>query len=154
VCEKRLAPSHRLGITEKKQNTDLLNTLFKTADTALENIDALIEIIHTAQPFFYGGYQSARKIISTSTGTLAIKGTVSDDQTNTPLKAAKLIFTSNTTSETFTKTTAPKGGFNIKSIDPDTYSLQISKSGYNTKIISITTEQNQLLTLELKLSKS
>ena len=110
------------GRTESTQTTKLLDKLFKTADTALANMDAAVEIIRVSQPAFYTGYKNARKIVETGNGSLAIKGTVTDARSDEPVKNAILTFTLEGKSsmakgakagKSIVKKSAAKGGFNI-----------------------------------------
>jgi hypothetical protein len=85
-------PKPRLGITEKKQSTTQLAALFKTADTALENIDTAVEIVRLTQVNFYNGYKAARKLVLTGGGSVSVKGIVTDASTGEPLKSVTLKF--------------------------------------------------------------
>ncbi len=133
----------RLGITDKKQNTTQLAYFFKAADLSLDNIDTVIEIIRSTQPNFYNGYKSVRKIIETGTGSLAVKGFVTDTASGEPIKGVNLSFMPDgigskaaiaKASGNIVKKTADKGGFNIKTLPQGMYTVTISKNGYANQV--------------------
>lgn len=82
----------RVNTTITSQATKQLVVLFETADAALANMDAAVEIIRLSQPNFYNGYRSARKIVNTGIGYLAVKGTVTDAVSGEPLKGVTINF--------------------------------------------------------------
>ena len=63
-----------LGRVEISQATKQLVVLFKTALDALAIMDTAVEIVKLTQPNFYNGYKSARKIVNSGTGSLAVRG--------------------------------------------------------------------------------
>ena len=85
-------PKPRVGIAEKKQSTLQLQNYFKIADNALANIDIIINLIKLTQPNFYSNYKTIRKIVNTSTGSLILKGLVTDVETGEPIKGAIVEF--------------------------------------------------------------
>lgn len=147
-------PKPRLGITEKKQSTAQLVQLFKAADMYLENIDTAVEIIRLTQGNFYNGYKTARKLIQTGSGSLSIKGAITDSLNGEPLKGVKLTFVSNDGIEPFEKETADKGGFMVKTVQDGAYQVRVSKEGYKEKTVTISVNDGELTRLDLELDKN
>ncbi|QQS51015.1 MAG: carboxypeptidase regulatory-like domain-containing protein [Bacteroidota bacterium] len=156
-------PKPRLGITEKKQSTSQLAALFKTADTALENIDTAVEIIRLTQVNFYNGYKAARKLVLTGGGSVSVKGIVTDASTGEPLKSATLKFATNGTTAKLkatngngeiTKKTADKGGFMIKTLAEGSYQVVISKPGYKEQTVTVNVSDGEMSVLDIKLDKA
>lgn len=150
--------------TESSQITKQLETLFKTAETALANMDAAVEIVRISQPAFYTGYKNARKIVETGIGTLAVKGLVTDAKTGEPVKGATLSFaldgnngmakTAKASTESVVKKTAEKGGFNIKSLPSGMYTVTIKKVGYADQVATVAVADGELTEVNIQLSKS
>ena len=150
--------------TESSKITKRLEALFKTADTALANMDAAVEIIRISQPDFYAGYKNARKIVETGTGSLAVKGLVTDALTGEPVKGATLLFaldggngaakTAKGAMEEMVKKTAEKGGFNIKSLPTGMYRVTIKKVGYADQVATVAVADGELTEVNIQLSKS
>jgi len=156
-------PKPRLGITEKKQSTTQLAKLFKTADTALDNIDTAVEIVRLTQVNFYNGYKAARKLVLTGGGSVSVKGIVIDALTGEPLKSATLKFVTNGTlaklktpngNSDITKKTADKGGFMVKTLAEGTYQVIISKPGYKEQIVTVNVSDREMSVLDIKLEKA
>lgn len=153
-------PKPRLGITEKKQSTTQLAALFKTANTALENIDTAVEIVRLTQGNFYNGYKAARKLILTGGGSISVKGIVTDAASGAPLKSVTLKFLANGASARLkvggvngdlTKKTADKGGFMIKTLAEGTYQVLISKPGYKAQTVLLNVSDGEMSVLDVKL---
>lgn len=150
--------------TESVKITQQLENLFKTAETALANMDASVEIVRLSQADFYKSYKNARKIIETGTGTLAVKGVVTDASTGAPLKGATVSFaledngpmlkTARAAAESLVKKTAEKGGFNIKSLPSGMYSVTIKKTGYADQVATVAVADGELTDLNIQLSKN
>ena len=155
-------PKPRLGITEKKQSTTQLAAHFKTADTALENIDTVVEIVRLTQANFYNGYKAARKLVLTGGGSVSVKGIVTDATTGEPLKSVTLKFSTNGTSAKLkasngngdlTKKTADKGGFMIKTLTEGSYQVTITKPGYKEQTVTVNVSDGEMSVLDIKLDK-
>jgi len=154
----------RLGITNKSQATKQLASLFKTATTALDKMDAAVEIVKLTEPIFYDGYKSARKVISKGTGKLAVKGLVTEANNGQPIKGVTVTFMldgesnklSTATSEgqaELSKTTAAKGGFNIKSLAAGIYRASFKKVGYAEQVVTVNVNAGEITVVEVKLAK-
>ncbi|ADQ79244.1 hypothetical protein Palpr_1096 [Paludibacter propionicigenes WB4] len=158
-------PTPRNGAIGTKLSTEQLTKSFTATDKALDNIDALVEIVRISQPEFYSGYKSARKIIDTAAGSLQLKGFVTDAGTGEGLKGATVSFELNNNSngllkakasggESVKKKTADKGGFNIKSLPEGTYSATVSKNGYADVVTTIAITNGELAVLNVELVKN
>lgn len=163
-------PKPRLSINEKNQSTVHLANYFDSADGAISNFDTIIEIVKISHANFYNGYKTARMIVETGIGSLAVKRLIADTTTGEPLKGAKLSFSPNGHDEALkaadnggntnksevmlTKRTADKGGFNIKSLPEGVYSATISKNGYKDQVETVAVTQGELSDLNIRLSKN
>lgn len=157
----------RVSRTETRQTTKELERLFKTAETALANMDAAVEIIRISQPAFYDGYKNVRRVYDTGVGSLAIKGLVIDALSGEPIKRATLLFTLNENNgnngmaksakmaaESIIKKTAEKGGFNIKSMPSGMYTVTIKKVGYADQVTTVAVADGELAEINIQLSKN
>ena len=163
-------PKPRLGITDKKQATDQLATLFDALNANFDKIDTLVEMVRTSQVNFYNEYKSVRKIITTGTGSLALKGFATDLQSGDPVQNATFTFqpaTANLLNAAATsgngngncnghvvKKTAVKGSFNIKTMPEGTYSVTITKPGYKDQVVTVNVVSGELAKLEVILEKA
>ena len=155
----------RMSISTKSQATKQLAGLFKTAGTALEKMDAAVEIVKLTEPVFYDGYKSARKVISKGTGKLAVKGLVTETGNGQPIKGVTVTFTLNGTSEPLkaasneghtelSKTTAANGGFNIKSMAAGIYKASFKKIGYTEQVVTVNVNDGEITVVDVKLGKN
>lgn len=103
---KAVISTPRNSTIDTKLSTEQIVKTFTTCDKALDNIDALVEVVRISQPDFYSGYKSARKIIDTSARSLQVKGIITDSNTGEGLKGATLSFTQNSNSTGLTKAAA------------------------------------------------
>lgn len=152
----------RIGITETSKSTKQLVTLFKNGDAALDDIDTVVGIIQLNQVDFYNGYRSVRKLINTATSTLAIKGMITDAATGAGLKGAKLTFSLNGGATTaramngnngFTKKSADKGGFLVRSAADGTYDVIVELPGYKKASAKVSVVSGQMSILEIALER-
>lgn len=163
-------PKPRLGITEKKQSTVQLSNYYDAADSTIYNIDTIIEIVKISQANFYNGYKTARKIIETGIGSLALKGFITDAATGEPLKGVTINFCPECVEPTqkaaangmsaakeevvLTKRTAEKGGFNIKSLPEGVYKVTVKKNGYKEQVVTVAVNDGEMGDLNIELSKN
>lgn len=148
---------------ESGKTTQQLKTLFKTADAALANLDAAVEIIRLSQPDFYNAYHKARKIIYTGTGSLAVKGMVTDAVTGEPLKGVTVAFSKDGVATKakavgakpeLVKKTAEKGGFNVKTLPAGMYTVSIRKNGYAEQVTTVAVSDGEMSELNVQLTKN
>jgi hypothetical protein len=153
----------RLGTTDTSKATKQLVSLFKSGDTALDDIDTVVEIIRLTQVDFYNGYKSVRKLVNTGTSTLAIKGMITDASTGNALKGAKITFTLNGGASLakavngkngFTKKSADKGGFLVRSATDGTYTVTVELPGYKKATATVSVVSGQMSVLDIGLEKA
>jgi hypothetical protein len=157
-------PKGRVDTTDSGDATQQLTTLFKTLTTNWAKIDTLVEMVRTSQPNFYNEYQKVRKVIETGTGSLAVKGLVTDAMTGEPIKNATLSFSlegnnitakvAKAATDSVIKKTAEKGGFNIKSLPSGMYTVTIKKVGYADQVATVAVADGELTDLNIQLSKN
>ena len=150
----------RMGITEKRQATVRMGELFEIADTTLDKIDAIIEIVRITQSNFYVGYKTARRLIDFGTGVIALKATAVDVANGKPLNGAIFTFASESTNlaageqpVTIRKKTAAKGSFHIRNMRPGVYKVAIKKAGYKVKEVTVDIPEGVRSDLKVELEK-
>lgn len=129
----------RVGKVEITQATIQIAEYFKLAQSALENIDASVEIVRLTQPNFYNGYKANRRIIDNGTKKIAVNLFVSDSNGH-PIKDAKALFIlqgEGLKVKPIEKKTAIKGGLHIRNMQEGEYSVKISKLGYEDKLLTL-----------------
>ncbi len=150
------------GRSEGSQTTKQLVALFKTADTALNNMNAAVEIIRRNQVNFYNGYKAAQKIMNTGAGTLSVKCLVTETKTGLPIKGVSATFAldggltnaKSINSKTgIIKKTAEKGGFNIKSLKSGNYQVSLKKAGYTDQMVTLSVNDGEMTVLNVSLEK-
>ena len=126
---------------ESGQTTKQLVSLFNTANNALDNMDAAVEIVRISQPAFYTGYKSARKVGRALGSSIAVKGVVTDAITGEYIKNAKLSFVPDgvaalaesdkaSSKPVVVKKSAKRGGFIVRSLQAGVYTVTIERIGY------------------------
>jgi hypothetical protein len=150
--------------TEGGLTTKQLKAHFKTAEAALANMDAAVEIVRLTEVNFYNGYKKARKIIYTGTGSLAVRALVTDAATSEPLKGVTVSFTLDGTASKakaatngkpdVVKKTAEKGGFKIKTLPAGVYTVTIKKNGYADQVTTIAVTDGEMSELNVQLVRS
>lgn len=148
-------PSVREGTASTKLYTTQLESLYKSTDAALDNIDKIVEIVRLSQPDFYAGYQNSRMVINTGGSSVALKGVITDAASGEPLKGVTLTITLvGGNADPIVKRTAEKGGFMIKSLAEGTYSVTITQSGYKEQTVTIPITDGKMYELNVELIKS
>jgi hypothetical protein len=137
-----------------KENSLLEEQGFEKGDEAIDNMDTVVEIVRLIEPVFYAGYKSARKIVEQGIGSLQVQGIVTEAATEKPIAGATLIFRRcGQTEIVFEKETASKGGFMIKSLAEGIYNVTVTKVGFQTQIISVVVNWNELCAVQVKMEK-
>ena len=158
---QEVIPKPRIGTSETHQMTLQLTVGFAAADSALENIDGMVEIVRIAQADFYNGYRSVRKTIHTGHTLMAVKGRVTDAADGQPLKNVLLSFapTGNgrklqmaQLTRPLVKKTAKKGGFNVKILPAGSYSVNIQRSGYAEQTATLAVTEGIMSVLNVQLA--
>ena len=160
-------PKPRLGIDERKQATQQLVVLFDTMNTTLVNIDTAVAIVKNAQPVFYKGYITARKVIRTGSKTVSVKGLVTDAATGEPIKGVTVTFAldggtpmaarsakAGAHTAAVTKKTAEKGGLQVKSLPTGTYIVTLRKAGYADEVVTIYVNDGEMTVLNVSISRN
>jgi Carboxypeptidase regulatory-like domain len=150
----------RYGITQKSQATKQLALLFDSADSALEKLDYLVGMMKLKDPNFYNGYKTARRLVDTGAGKLALKATVKDITSGEPVYGAIFLFRhdaaitagSNGNGE-IKKQTTQKGRLQIKNMPAGTYQVVISKTGYKEKTVSVSVSDGERSVMNVDLER-
>lgn|GEM_PF-280688 len=134
----------------KNLSYDLIEN-FKEADAIVAKLDIEIELIKSTDTAVYNIYRTKRKP-DYNPDTNDLVGHVLDAETGAGLPNATLTFTLNgSTAAPIVKTSAEKGGFQIKTIAPGIYTVTITKIGYQTQTLPITIIGDDQFSLEVKL---
>lgn len=159
-------PTTRMGTIDTKQSTTQLAIAFAEIDEAITNIDILVEVLKLSQPEFYSNYKSARKIINLGSGSLLVKGFVTNSATGEGLKNVKVTFVLDSVStgsmkvnginatQIVEKKTAEKGRFNVKSLPEGTYSIFLKKAGYLDQVTKLNVTHGEMAVLNVELVKN
>jgi hypothetical protein len=147
-------PQRKQSQVSKKENTTLINEGFVNADTAIDQIDTLVEIVRLSQAVFYANYRATHKVTDAASSSLSVKGKISDSLAGSPIKDATLSFCLDGNKEVIMqKKTAAKGGFLIKSLAEGEYTVTISKVGYQTLEIPVVVSSSELCEINASLQK-
>ena len=150
----------RVGITEKSQATKQIGVLFYSADSTLEKMDVVVGIIRLTQVNFFNGYKTARKLVDTSSGKLALKATVRDIASREPVKGAIFTFSLDGAKAAFTggngeitKKTSEKGRLHIKNMQAGNYRVTVRKPGYKEKEVTVSIADGERSELNVEMEK-
>ena len=149
---------------ESTQITQQLSDYFKKADEFLYHMDSAVEVVRLPEPVFYHAYRNARKIIDNGTGSLAVKGFVTEQSSGEPVKGATLLFSplgvdgamraaGAMVSNGILKRTAQKGGYNIKSLPEGVYQVVVKKVGYEEQVTQVAIAAGERTTLDVVLQR-
>lgn len=151
----------RANIAERKKATERLTVLFKTANTGLELMDYAVGSVKDEQVDFYNAYKTARKIVDSNAGNVALKALAVDITNNKPLDRAIFTFVSEgqnlETSEkpvVIKKKTAAKGSFHIRNMKPGVYKVAIKRDGYKGKEVTVDISEGKRKDLKVELEKA
>jgi len=107
---------------------------FKDADMTLEKMDAILQLSRVTAPDFYEEYTRKRTIGKTATRTRALQLWVVDDVTGLPVAKAKVIIGKKTSNlPKVVKSTGPKGGMVLTSMEAAEYEYEVNYGGYLTE---------------------
>lgn len=148
----------RTELMKQTQVTSQLAALFDKAESLLKILDTLIEVVHIDQPELYEVYQKTRKMIASGKSFISLRGLVTDAATEKPIVGAVVTIvpidgTPALEGGQITKTSADKGGFNVKSLPDGIYRLQASKPGYKDCFVEIAVSGSELAIAILRLEK-
>lgn len=149
--------------SESKQVTKQLEPLFAAAEKAIKLMDTAVEIVKATQLNFYNGYQSARRVIETGVGKLAVQGLVTEVDNKTPIKGVGVTIVAvpvpddaqgpNNPTPKIEKKTADKGGFNVKSMANGSYVVTLKKAGYDDQTVTISVNNGELTNVRVSMRK-
>ena len=150
----------RAEIAERKKSTERLTVLFQVADNALELMDYAVEGVKDEQIDFYNAYKTARKIVDTNSGNVALKATALDITSHSPLPGVTFIIRHNNGNVSsngngaITKKTASKGSFHIRNLASGEYKVVVRKKGYSEKEMIFIIEDGVRNELKVELEKA
>jgi uncharacterized membrane protein len=131
------------------------------AYSVLLDIDTEEGIIMYDEPDFHTGYKSARKLVYTRAGRLALRASVKEMITGVPVKGAVLKFTAdgltvkkNDKHTVIVKKSVRKGGLQIHNMPEGTYIVVIKKPGYKEKTTSVAVADGERSELVVELEKA
>ncbi len=135
--------------------TARLNTLYKMADTALIKIDALLLLSRVQLPDFYEAYRRKRIIGKRPTRTRALQLWVVDDATGLPVAKAKVTVRhkAGTNLVKVVRSTGPKGGMIVASMDAAEYEYEVIYGGYLTSTGSFFVNDGVMTDVVVRLKK-
>lgn len=144
------APKPRAAISTRAAKTATLPQLFNAADAILiDRMDTFIGLFAETNPDFVATYQSARKIIDAQTTATQLKGTVTNQTDGTPIADATVTIVETTQSAT----TAPDGKYLIKPVSNGTYTVTVTKTGFNNfQITGVEVKLGQITSLDVELT--
>jgi hypothetical protein len=144
------ASKPRAAINTRAAKTATLPQLFAEADKILtQRMDPLIPQFAETNPDFVVTYQSARKILDAPTTATQLKGTVTNKTDNTPVTGATVtIVEAAQTTQTDTN-----GSYTIKPIEIGTYTVTVTKTGFNNfQITGVEVKLGQVNSLNVELT--
>lgn len=150
----------RTGIAEKRKATQKLPVLFDKADSEIEIMDLAAASAKDEYPDFFNGYKTSRKLVDSNSGTLALKASARELTNGVPLSDVKFIFIHEVSEAAgskgngqIVKKTSKKGNFHVKSMEPGTYKVEVSKQGFKNKEISVSITDGERSELVVELEK-
>jgi len=152
--------------SSKKQITEQLAVLFASTDSVLGKIDILVEMVKSTQPAFYETYFNNRKIGLPGFRNIALKCTVTDMNSEEPVKGASVKFSvadgqmkalvvngKTTTATKIAKKTADKGHFVVKHMPAGNYQAVISKPGYKDQQVNVSVADGEMTLMDISLDR-
>ena len=136
------------NIQKRKVITKTIASLFEHTNQLIQRMDTLVNILQLTNPDFYQKYYYTRKTVHTNASKLAVRGTITD-QNSQPIAEVtiaipKLKRTTHTT---------PKGYFEFKNLPAGLHTLTLKRPGYETLTQQIGSVKSQRLQLNLTLNQ-
>lgn len=150
----------RTGISEKRKATQKLLVLFNEADAAIEIMDLAAGSEKKEFPDFFNGYKNSRKLVDTSSGSLALIAKAKELASGEPISDVKFIFIHEASAAgikgngQIVKKTSKKGNFNIKNMEQGTYRVTVSKPGYKEIEVKVSVVDGERSELKVELEKA
>lgn len=149
----------RAGLARTSQATKQLSILFDEADAILEKMDYAAAVVKLTNPQFFFGYRTVRKIVDTSSGSLSLTASAKELKTGETVSGVNFVFHKEQAdgalsgNGVFTKKTAKKGSFNVKSMPAGTYKVEVSKPGYKSKEATVSIADGEMSELVVEIEK-
>jgi len=132
------------------QQTKQMKQLEKQVQKCFSKMDIIVETIRYSNPDFYSAYHTTRSI-EYHKHSLMVKGKISDADGH-PINGVHLSFVLNG-KEILAKLTGISGGFAIKSIPEGTYTVTITKIGFQSQTITVHITHSDLAKVMVALAK-
>jgi hypothetical protein len=160
IAFNALIASPRTGIVERIVATTTLSELFISADAALEKMDLAMGIIKLTRQDIFTMYTASRKLVETSSGSIALKATATEAGSGKPLRGVTFSFkhdgvqiNGRSTNNLILKRTSQMGSFYIKKMDAGTYEVRITKPGFKQLEIKVSVPEKEMCELNVQLEK-
>lgn len=133
ISYKSKVPTPRNAAADKKTIRLNQQNLFTATDLILkEQMDKTLAGFKAANPDFVNTYKANRVIIDPGKVTTELTGTVSNTVDNSPIKGASILIEETGVSVT----TTPQGVYQIKPIVQGTYTITVTRTGFQDSIQS------------------
>jgi len=124
-------------------------------------MDKLVQTFKTAHPDFVQTYEATRRIIKPPTTTTQLKGVITDQTTNAPVKNATVTATPNPTDPLnindptpFSTLSDATGAYSFKPLPNGAYTLTVTALGYtNFEADNVDVKLGEINTLDVELVK-
>lgn len=127
---------------------------FKSADAIVDKLDTEMELVKASDPHVYNLYRTKRKL-NYSSDINDVVGHILDSVTGAGIPNATVSLQLNDSSAApVVKSSAEKGGLQIKTITPGIYTVTVTKIGYSTQTISLTITGDNQVTFDVKMVKN
>jgi hypothetical protein len=137
----------------KNLSGDLIE-YYKSADAIVAKLDTEVEMIKNSDTQVYNLYRTKRKLDYNSDNNDVV-GHIYDSVTGAGVPNATISLQLNdSTAAPIVKSSAEKGGFQIKTITPGIYTVTVTKIGYITQTISLTITGDDQVVFDVKLVKA
>jgi hypothetical protein len=149
-------PLRPVRISDAKMKAKQIAACFKSADVALHQIDSLINIFRFSVPDLYNAYKQSRKTVDYTSQPVALKGLVTDANTNAPVKGVSVLFVRCDKSfhqPPFVEYSADHGDFYVQSLAEGTYEVKLNKIGYKELIITSKVNKGEPCEINTKMNR-
>lgn len=154
-----------LTIKERAQCTKEIKDQFTQASVHLDDLDALIEILHLKQPSVYEGYVRVRKVGQSGSRGVAFKASAKDANGQTLPKVTFELFSAiegqdqlrtegqgtTTIKPIMVKKTSKKGQLRVKSLPDGSYTAIVKKLGFQDQEIKFYLVEGEMVHLNVTL---
>ena len=150
-------PKPEESFFDKKQTSEKLDDLFKSAILNLKKIDRFMKLIKYTQPAVYNAYMDARKVLEKGGRQLAMKCRALDSISKIGIEGCQftivLVLDAENKkvedAEPIIVKTAQKGGAYIKSLEVGTYEVKVGFAGYQEQNLTVVYTGNEMVSLEV-----